>query len=455
MAFQMIPWIQRACAWVFLSGASLGAADLAEIRALIANRVESGRAVGIVVGIIDEKGRQTVGSGRLSINGPQAPDGDTVFEIGSVTKVFTSLILADMIEKGEVKPDDPVAKFLPNTVNVPGRNGRQITLLDLSMQVSGLPRLPSNLKPANPANPYVDYDAPKLYDFLSHYTLIRDPGEKYEYSNLAVGLLGHALALKAGVSYEALVRQRILAPLGMNSTAITLGDAEKKRLAPGYDASLRPASNWDFAALAGCGALRSTANDLLKFLAANLELTDTPLKAAMHRMRSVRRQTGMPDVEIGMAWHIYTKFGADIYWHNGGTAGYRSFVGFDPAKKQGVVVLCNTFVDNDDLGRHILESRYPAETFHKEIQVEPAILERYVGEYELTPNFKIVVTREEGRLFVQATAQPRLEVFARAETEFFLKVVDARITFVKDDSGKVTGLVLHQGGMDQKARKVR
>lgn len=349
---------------MLLSGASLGAADVAEIRSLVANRVESGRAAAIVVGIIDEKGRQTIAGGRVSLDGGQAPDGDTVFEIGSITKVFTSLILADMIEKGEVKPDDPVARFLPKTVNVPGRNGRQITLLDLSMQVSGLPRLPDNLKPADPANPYADYDAPKLYDFLSHYTLTRDPGEKYEYSNLAVGLLGYALALKAGMSYEELVRRRILAPLDMNSTAITLGDAEKKRLAPGYDASLRPARNWDFAALAGCGALRSTANDLLKFLAANLELTDTPLKAAMRRMRSVRRQTNMPDVEVGMAWHIYTKFGGEIYWHNGGTAGYRSFVGFHPVKKQGVVVLCNTFLDNDDLGRHILESRYPVATVH-------------------------------------------------------------------------------------------
>jgi len=369
--------------------------------------------------------------------------------------VFTSLVLADMIEKGEVKPDDPVAKFLPKTITVPERNGRQITLMDLSMQVSGLPRLPGNMKPADPANPYADYDAPKLYDFLSHYTLTRDPGEKYEYSNLAVGLLGQALALRAGLSYEELVRQRVLAPLEMNSTTITLSDSEKKRLAPGYDESLRPVKNWDLTALAGAGALRSTANDLLKFLAANLELTDTPLKPAMRRMRSVRRQTGMPDVEIGMAWHIYTKFGGDIYWHNGGTAGYRSFVGFHPAKKEGVVVLCNTFMDNDDLGRHILDNRYPAETFRKAIQVEPATLERYVGEYEMSPSFKIVVTREEGRLFIQATAQPRVEVFPQAETEFFLKVVAARITFVKDESGKVTGLVLHQGGMDQKALKVR
>ena len=431
------------------STVSLRAADIAEIRSIMANRVESGRAVGMVTGVIDEKGRQVVASGKVSLDGTQQPDGDTVFEIGSVTKVFTSLILADMIEKGEVKPDDPVSKFLPATVKVPSRNGREITLLDLSMQVSGLPRLPDNLKPADPANPYADYDASKLYDFLSRYTLTRDPGEKYEYSNLAVGLLGHALALKAGMSYEELLRRRIFDPLGMSGTSITLSEAQKKRLAPGYDGGLKPVKNWDFAVLAGCGAVRSTVNDMLKFVAANLELTDTPLKFAVRRMRAVTKGIGAPDLEIGMAWHVFTKFDTRIWWHNGGTYGYRSFVGFNPAKKEGVVLLCNTFMDNDDLGKHVLESRYPVTTFHKEVQVDAAVLEPYVGEYELTPAFKITVTREAARLFAQATGQPRFEIFAQSESEFFLKVVDARITFLKD------GLILHQGGVDQKAKKVK
>jgi D-alanyl-D-alanine-carboxypeptidase/D-alanyl-D-alanine-endopeptidase len=436
------------------SAISLRAADIAEIRSIMANRVEGGKAVSIVTGVIDEKGRQVVAAGKVSLDGEQQPDGDTVYEIGSVTKVFTSLVLADMIEKGEVKADDPVSKFLPATVKVPSRNGRQITLLDLSMQVSGLPRLPDNMKPADAANPYVDYDAPKLYEFLSRYTLTRDSGEKYEYSNLAVGLLGHALALKAGMSYEELLRRRIFGPLGMSSTSITLSEAQKKRLAPGYNASLSSVKNWDFAVLAGCGAVRSTVNDMLKFVAANLELTDTPLKAAMRRMRSLRKETGVPDLEIGMAWHVLTKFDTEIWWHNGGTYGYRSFVGFNPAKKEGVVVLCNTFVDNDDLGRHVLENRYPVVSFQKqtprkEVQVDAAVLEQYVGEYELAPTFKITVTREGSHLFVQATAQPRFEIFAQSESEFFLKVVDAQVTFSKD------GLILHQNGMDQNAKKVK
>ncbi|HLJ45175.1 MAG TPA: serine hydrolase [Bryobacteraceae bacterium] len=449
-------------AWLtiaLMTSAIFAAPDDAEIRALLANRIDEGKkAVGIVVGTIDEKGRHVIGHGRVAQGREQQPDGDTVFEIGSISKVFTSLLLADMIERGEVKPNDPVAKYLPSTVTVPSRNGRQITLLDLSMQVSGLPRLPNNMKPADLANPYADYDAAKLYAFLSGYTLTRDPGEKYEYSNLAVGLLGHALALKAGMSYEQLVRRRILEPLGMTSTSITLSESEKARLAPGYNDVLKPVKNWDLDALAGAGALRSTANDMLKFLAANLELTDSPLKAAMRRMRSVHHDTGIPDLEIMMAWHVLHKYGTELVWHNGGTAGYRSFAGFVPAEKKGVVVLCNTSFDIDEIGRHVLESRYEVGKFsapkeRKEIALPVEVFDHYLGEYELAPNVTIKVTRDGKRMLAQVSGQAPIELFAESETDFFLRAVDAQIQFVKDDSGAVTKLILHQGGQNMEARR--
>ena len=210
-----------------------------EIRGLLVNRIdEAKKAVGIVVGTVDEKGRNVISYGRFDQNDPRTPDGNTVFEIGSITKVFTSLVLAEMVERGEVKLDDPVAKYLPDTVKMPGRNGREITLRDLSMQVSGLPSLPTNFKPADPDNPYVDYDAAKLYEFLSSYKLRRDPGEKYEYSNLAVGLLGTALSRRDGMSYGEMVRKRILDPLGMHETFVALSERQKKDLAPGHDAGL-------------------------------------------------------------------------------------------------------------------------------------------------------------------------------------------------------------------------
>lgn len=429
-----------------------------EIRATLVNRVDEARkAMSIVVGTVGPGGRSVTAYGRLAKDSPRTPDGDTVFEIGSITKVFTSLLLADMIERGEVKADTPVASLLPEGVRVPERNGRKITLLDISMQVSGLPRMPSNFSPANPSNPYADYGPKQLYEFLGGYTLPRDPGEKYEYSNVAVGLLGHALARKAGMSYEELVRQRILVPLGMTSTSITLSADQKARLAPGHTATLGPAPNWDLDAMAGAGALRSTANDMLKFLAANLGLTESPLKPAMARMCSVRRPAGAASLEIAMGWHILTAFG-DVFWHNGGTGGYRSFAGFRPETKSAVVVLTNTSFDVDDIGRHTLDARYPAAKLpapkqRVEVQVPAETLGRYAGEYRITPAFALQITLDGGRLYAQATAQPRFEVFAESPTDFFYKVVDAQLTFVAGADGKVTHLVLHQNGLDLKFQR--
>jgi len=330
------------------------------IRAILLDRVTAKKDVGLIVGVVDANNqRQIVGVGRSRKDEPQAPASDTLFEIGSITKVFTSLVLADMIERGEVKPDDPVEKYLPDGVKVPSRNGKQITLLDISLQSSGLPRLPDNFHITDLANPYADYDAPRLYDFLAHYSLPRDPGEKYEYSNLAVGLLGHALARRAGMSYEEMVKRRVLIPLEMTNTSITLSASQRQRLAQGHNAVLNPVKNWDLGVLEGAGALRSTANDMLKFIAAAAGITENPLAPAFRRMLSVRKDTGIPDLQVAMAWHILSKNGPQIVWHNGGTGGYRSFTGYNVATKEAVVVLGNTAVENDSIGLHVLDGKYP------------------------------------------------------------------------------------------------
>ena len=218
----------------FLTLAAVLAAQPADdLQALIDNRTKAAkRAVGIVAGTVGSGGTHLFSAGQIATGDARKPDGDTLFEIGSITKVFTSLLLADMIERGEVKPDDPVARYLPNGAKVPARNGKQITLLNLSMQDSGLPRLPNNMKPADPDNPYADYDGQKLLAFLASYELNRDPGEKYEYSNLGVGLLGFALAHRAGISYEQLVRERIFKPLHMDSSTVTLSPAQKRSSLP-------------------------------------------------------------------------------------------------------------------------------------------------------------------------------------------------------------------------------
>src|SRR5580658_1952499 len=207
-----------------------------EIRAILIQRVdEFHQSVGIVVGTIGPDGRKVVSYGALEKGDPRVLNGDTVFEIGSVTKVSTSPLLSDMVQRGQVALTDPVAKYLPAGVRMPQRNGKQITLQDLATHTSGLPRMPANLKPKDSANPYADYSVAQLYEFLSSYELPRDIGSQYEYSNLGGGLLGHVLTLRAGMDYDALVRARIAVPLDMKSTSIALSPEMKARMAAGHD----------------------------------------------------------------------------------------------------------------------------------------------------------------------------------------------------------------------------
>jgi len=248
--------------------AAQGSQSDTEIQAILQQRIDQyKKSVGIVVGVINDQGSRVIGYGRLNQESDRKPDGDTVFEIGSVTKVFTAILLADMVERGELRLDDPISKFLPQSVKVPTRNGKEITLLDLATHTSGLPRMPNNFAPKDLNNPYADYTVEQMYAFLSNHTLTRDIGAKYEYSNYGAGLLGHILALKAGMDYETLVKTRICDPLKMNSTRIQLAPELRARLATGHDGDLKAVANWDLPTLAGAGALRSTVNDLLKFLA--------------------------------------------------------------------------------------------------------------------------------------------------------------------------------------------
>jgi serine-type D-Ala-D-Ala carboxypeptidase/endopeptidase len=333
-----------------------------EIRRILVDRIAGAwKGVGIVVGVIEPKGTRVVADGSLDKGDKRPLNGDTIFEIGSVTEVFTSLLLTDMVQRGEVALADPVAKYLPAGVKVPERGGRRITLEDLSTHTSGLPRLPSNLKPANPANPYADYSAERLYEFLSTYKMWRDIGSGFEYSNLGGGLLGHALARRAGMSYEALVTSRIAQPLHMRSTVITLSTEMKARLAVGHNARLAAVPNFDYQALAGTGALRSSANDLLVFLAANLGYSKSPLAQGMAAMLKVRRPTTIPGTEMALGWVMASD---GIVWRNGSTAGYRAFVGYDPKSRAGVVVLSNTFTNTglNDIGMHLLDARIPLAT---------------------------------------------------------------------------------------------
>lgn len=320
--------------------------------------VASGRRAGMVIGIVDGKNRWVLAYGRKALGSDLPPNGDTLYEIGSVTKTFTATALALMSRGGRVKLSEPVSKYLPHGARVPSYRGRAITLEDLATHTSGLPRMPSNWVDA--PDPYAAYTPADSCKFLAQCRLDRAPGRKYDYSNFGAGLLGLALSRARGSSYEKMVVEMICRPLGMKDTAITLSKDQRARLAPGYllakkgkDLTLTPAGNWTFQdSFAGAGALRSTVNDLMTYVAANLGVEPTPLRDALALTQKPRRKGGDEGTRIGLGWHSVTlpePTSGVVVCHAGGTGGYNSYLAFSKQRKAGVVVLSNgTLADGTD-----------------------------------------------------------------------------------------------------------
>jgi CubicO group peptidase (beta-lactamase class C family) len=424
--------------------------DRADVDRLATPLVEHGWCEGLVVGLLDEHGPRTFGYGHFSESNPKVPDGDTIFEIGSMTKTFTGTLLADAVTRGEVALDDPLQKYLPDSVKLKlTKSGKPITLAHLASHVSGLPRMPDNFKPADGQNPYADYTTERLNAFLRDFEPTREPGAKYEYSNLGMGLLGHVLADRENKSYEQLLRERILTPLGMTDTHIATDAAARPRLAPGHNPDGDPLPNWDWDALVACGGVRSTANDVLKFLAANMD-PDSPIADAAKLARKPLADA-MPGNRVALGWHLARK-GA-LVWHNGQTGGYHSYCGFVPGKKVGVVVLCNTGTGLvDELGVKLIDQLLGKEVEPIELRetadVPPDSLDRLVGRYVLTPFFSLEVSREGQNMFCRATGQDRFRIYPASESSFFYKVVDAQIEFKLDKPAKhAFMLTLHQNGL--------
>ena len=350
----------------------------------------------IVVGIVDEHGSSIVSCGKMDNGTDQEVNGNTLFEIGSFTKTFTGLLLQDMVERGEMKLDDPVAKYLPKSVKMPTYDGKQVTLLQLATHTSGLPLFPDNLDPKRADNPWADYPVEKLDDFVSGCKLTREPGAKCEYSTVGMALLSQAIALKAGTNYESLVVDRICRPLKMDSTRITLTPELKSRFAQGHNYFGYAVSHTDWGALMGGAALRSTANDMLKYISANLGLTPSGLTPLMknthvaHFHAYLNADTDL-DTDIGLAWMITRDLqGTKIVQHGGLTRGFITFAGFDMTRRRGVVVLCNSQdFDVPRIGLLLLESEWQSDRRPKETKISSQVYDSYVGQYQLSPDFAL------------------------------------------------------------------
>ena len=435
------------------SSEAIGFPSDAEIRKILAERVgDQENSVGIIVGVIEPQGRRIVSYGHRSERDPRPLDGDTVFEIGSVTKVFTALLLADMMQKGEVALADPAAKYLPAGIKVPERNGHWITLEDLATHTSGLPFMPEKT-PASNDSATAKYSAADLKQYVAGYKLTRDIGSKWDYSNIGYWVLSEALASRAGMDYESLLRARVIVPLKLANTDFALSPKMTANLAAGHDAALQPSpvlSNLAmYSLMPAAGGLYSTVNDLLTFLSVAMSYERSPLGSAMEATVSTRRPTQSGN-EQALGWTVIGKDDAQLIFRDGGTFGYASSMAWDPWKRSGVVVLSNQVGSVDDIARHLLRPNIPltkpTHTKHTEIAIDSKVLDTYAGQYEAKGEGAFNVTREADFLMIESPADwglPKLRIRPESTQDFFASELPLRVTFQVDRDGRVTGLLIY------------
>lgn len=325
------------------------------VDSLVRPYIQMQHTAGICVAFIKDGKTTTYSYGEIKKGEKQLPDTDkTFFEIGSISKTFTGILLADEVVKGKMSLDDPINKYLPDSIKKMEFKDVPITLKTLSNHSSGFPRLPMNLykKGDDANNPYQNYDAGRMFSYLKTYKPFREVGVNYEYSNFAVGLLGTILAQQNQLSYEELLLQKICKPLKLKNTKISLDEADKINFAQGYDEKGKSASAWDLNTLAGAGGIRSTTNDMAKYVEANMTKATKQLQEAIDLSHKVSFESGQNIV--GLGWHITKRKEHTIYQHSGGTGGFRTFVGFDKELQIGVVVLSNSAEEVTMIGMGLL-----------------------------------------------------------------------------------------------------
>ena len=428
-----------------------------KIESLVKPYIESQQVDGLSIGLVGGDKDLTLHFGKLTAKGQQ-PSDDTVYEIGSVSKVFTGVMLADAVVQGKVKLDQPAAELLPAGATMPQKGDNPITLKDLSIHRSGLPRLPNNMKSIGSGNPYSDYTSDLAMAFLKTHSLRREPGEEMEYSNFAVSFLGNLLCRQAGKSYDELLADRIAGPLAMSDTTVSANKDVVKRLVTGHSTKGNATSSWEFADMPGAGGIRSTTADMMRFVKANLDPPDNDLGKALNLAWEIQHPGNAKDFGMGLGWHLARD--QSTRWHNGQTGGYHAMCMVNRDLSCGIVLMTNTAtmeVDRlaGDLIRFLAGADVEPRKFDAELKVPVAKMKRCEGEYQLFPGFKFDVKVVSGRLMIQLTGQPSIQVYAKSETEWFYKVVKAEVTFSNLKDGKFQELELFQNGLRQKAKRIK
>lgn len=320
------------------------------VDSVVRKYIQRSNTVSISIGIINKGSVHTYNYGETKKGNGHLPNIGTIYEIASISKTFTATLLAWYVNEGKVNLNDPIVKFLPDSVAA-NPALKNIKLINLSNHTSGLPGLPSNFsaqKDYTDANPYKNYTRQMLFSYLKNCTLKSEPGIKYAYSNLAVGLLGVILERITNKPYEQLVSEIICKPLGMKSTLQHLYPLIAPRFATVYNEDGKQTPSWDFDALAACGSLKSTINDLLIYARANMNLSETKLSKAFQLAHQITFNNG--DSQVALGWHFIKVDGVSYIFHNGGTEGSSSFMAYNIEKGMAVILLSNAGTSTDNAG---------------------------------------------------------------------------------------------------------
>jgi D-alanyl-D-alanine-carboxypeptidase/D-alanyl-D-alanine-endopeptidase len=422
-----------------------------EIRAILADRIDvQKRSVGMVVGLIEPGRRRSIGYGSLRPNGGPAPNDQTLFGIGSIGKMFTAVLLGDMIVRGEVGLDDPVERFLPKGMSVAHR-GRPITLADLATHTSGLPVQAPGMTSSS------GYTQQAFAEFLASYEPKRAPGEGFNYSNAGYALLAFALCQRAGFDYEQLVARRIADPLGLKSTFVTVPSSQMARLAQSHDPKLQPVKAVELTAFSRLGGVYSTADDLLTFISLADGKSPTPLGRAFALLPLTRRVA--PAVgEQALGWEVKTIGGSGPFFSKDGIGqGYGASVVFDPEVSQGVVVLSNVESAPSDIARHLLRPAIPLSKSYVVVEMDPSQFGRFVGIYQIAAGRSVTVAVDRGRLTVELPGlAAKLPLSPLSDTAFVSQQIGVEFNFRVDGQGQATAVTFHgENGAEVVAYRAR
>ena len=432
-----------------------------EVEEVMKRCVDEGHTQGMVIGIIEEEGTRFYKYGKMGVDNDTPIDENTVFETGSITKIFTTLLLTRMVEEGYLNLDDPIQKFFPDHVKIPTYNGVEITLEHLATHTAGFKYMPDNFIMKDMYNPFVDYTVELLYVFLNEYELSYEPGTQYYYSNVCIGLLAYILSEVSGLDFDTIVYEKLLKPLDMQHTKVRLTPEMEKNYATAHIRD-KKVSHWEVKSFYGAGGLRASVKDLARFVEGHLGFHHSEIDDLLAKATESRAHQDDPYLDVGHEWNISFKYQPEIIYHGGATGGHQLFLGFCPTTKKGIVVCSNSCSHIYDIGKAFLNDNWYLKKYRQQSIIPPMMLPKFYGTYEDVNSgskckIDIASRGHLSTLLLKWGFYPKVPLFPKTEVDFFMKVRDCQVHFEsnEDNIDIVEGMTIIFEGKTYNFKKIK